>query len=348
MEHEQVEDKALIRVLAVDDSRIHTQLLAEALRRDGGLEVFTSDSKSVIAAALAHKIDILIISSSLDEQEERGYEALRELHSLRPQLRAVVLLDSSQDEVMLEAFRAGARGVLSRLDPIENLCRCVHCVHQGQIWANTQQMALVLEALASSPTARAIDGKRMELLSKREMEIVHCLAEGLTNREIAKRLSLSPHTVKNYLFRIFDKLGASNRVELLFMTLSQTNASQTVMNSVLRNHSNGELQDVLALAERVQAAEHGQPIAQLALAQELWTRRASAKDIIQAYKWYLIASDQVLQASKTVGRAMTMQQLIQAEQLAAEWLKKDRKIPPTSTIGRDRSPMMELAKASTA
>ena len=61
----------------------------------------------------------------------------------------------------------------------------------------------------------------MSLLSRREQQVVLLLEEGLTNREIGARLSLSRHTVKNYLLKIFDKLGLSNRVELLFLTLSQ-------------------------------------------------------------------------------------------------------------------------------
>jgi DNA-binding NarL/FixJ family response regulator len=60
----------------------------------------------------------------------------------------------------------------------------------------------------------------MNLLSKREADVVGCLAEGLTNREIGERLDLSQHTIKNHMFRIFDKLGVSNRIELMFMTLS--------------------------------------------------------------------------------------------------------------------------------
>jgi DNA-binding CsgD family transcriptional regulator len=68
----------------------------------------------------------------------------------------------------------------------------------------------------------------LSLLSRREQQVVHCLAEGLTNREIGARLGLSRHTVKNYLLKIFDKLGVSNRVELLFLTLSQP-ASATLV-----------------------------------------------------------------------------------------------------------------------
>lgn len=206
MEREQFESK-VPRVLVVDTSLIHTQLVAHALRQDPALEVFTSrsDARSVIEAALAPNLDVLVISSNLDEKANRGCEVLRELRGLRPELRSVVLLDSSKDEVIFEAFRAGARGVFGRLDSVETLSKCLHCVHQGQIWANSKQLEIVLEAFASSPTVRALDAKGMTLLSKREMDVVQSLAEGLTNREIAKRFGLSQHTVKNYLFRIFDK-----------------------------------------------------------------------------------------------------------------------------------------------
>ena len=346
MERKQVGGSTLIHVLIVDNSLLHTQLLMNALRRDQDLEVFTSDSdvRSVVEASLASNVDVLVISSNLDEQVNRGFEVLRELHRLRPGLRSIVLLDSSKPEVILEAFRAGARGVFSRLESIENLCKCVRCVHEGQIWADSHHMAVALEALASSPNVRAVDAKGLSLLSKREMEIVQSLSEGLTNREIAERLRLSQHTVKNYLFRIFDKLGASNRVELLFMTLSQTNSSQTVLNSLLRNCTDGGVQEILATAERKPAAEQGGPLAQLALAQLLWTRKANPMDIVQAYKWFLIASSQISQMTKTVSRAMTMEQLIYAEQLAAEWLKQT-KIPPAS-VAHDHPPTVSLGAAS--
>src|ERR1700681_203759 len=101
-------------------------------------------------------------------------------------------------------------------------------------------MSFAVEALASSPVLRAVDGKGLSLLSKREMDVVRSLAEGLTNREIAERMGLSPHTVKNYLFRVFDKLGVSNRTELLFMTLNQGgNAEDTAGPRPAANLSDG-------------------------------------------------------------------------------------------------------------
>src|SRR5579885_3192394 len=147
-----------IRVLVVDSSVIHTQLLADALRRDELLEVISSDSKTVVETALQRVIDVLVISATLDEQTFRGFEILRELRASRPELRAVVLLDYSRPEPVLDAFRAGARGVFSRFESIEKLCKCVRSVHAGQIWANSEEMSVALQGLSSAPAVHALDG----------------------------------------------------------------------------------------------------------------------------------------------------------------------------------------------
>jgi DNA-binding NarL/FixJ family response regulator len=321
-----------IRVLVVDNTRIHTQLLADALSRDRGLDVNSgdSDSHSLIAAAVAHKTDVLLISSNLDEEPHRAFEVLRELRASHPQIRAVVLLDSSKRDFILHAFRAGARGIFSRHDSVESLCKCVRTVHEGQIWATSLQMSFAVEALASSPTVRAVDANGLDLLSKREMEVVRSLAEGLTNREIAERLGLSQHTIKNYLFRVFDKLGVSSRVELLFMTLSQAGPAQSLLPSLLANPANGGRHDEATIAVCQKAAEQGLPTAQLALAQLYSARRAGPKDMVYAYMWFLIANEQITRAKNHVNKTMTMEQLLEAEQRAAEWMRKARKIPPSS------------------
>lgn len=340
--------EAVIRVLVADDTRLHTQLLADALRRDGEFEVISSDSQELVARADLRNIDVLLLSSDLNDQPAGGFEVLREVHAAHPNLRAVMLLDSSKSESILAAFRAGARGVLSRQDSIEILSKCIKKVHQGQIWANSEQMGLVVEALAGSrgQGQNAFNAQGIEQLSKREIEVVNSVAEGLTNREIAKRLGLSEHTVKNYLFRVYDKLGVSSRVELLFMTLNRATASEPSSNSFTKNGIDQDLQGASILAGYQRAAEQGVPVAQLELARYFWTRRADSKDLIQAYKWYLIASHQISRTSKTVGKALTMEQLLQAEQMAADWLKKTHKLASASIRETDDRPANAVLRAA--
>ena len=322
-----------IRVFVADDTRLHTQLLADALRRDGDLEVISTDAQELVSRIDLPGADVLLVSSDLNGQPDSGFEILRQLHSSHPNLRAVLLLDTSRSESVLGAFRAGARGVLSRQDSIETLSKCIRRVHQGQIWANSEQMGLVVEALATSPNPSAALAQSIDQLSKREMEVVTCVAQGLTNREIAKQLTLSEHTVKNYLFRVYDKLGVSSRVELLFMTLSRASSPEPAPTDVGK-----DLQNASILVGYERAAEQGVPAAQLELARYYWTRRTDAKDLIQAYKWYLIAGHQISRTSKSVGKALTMEQLLEAEQLATEWLKKSQKAGPTPLRSQSQRP----------
>jgi DNA-binding NarL/FixJ family response regulator len=216
-----------IRVLIADNTSIHSQLLADAMKRDHRIHVLAAVSSFSEFLELASRlpVDLGLIGSSLDEQPGRGFELLRALRTLRPNVPAIMLLESSRREIVLEAFRAGAKGIFSKDGHSGALCKCVRRVYEGQVWANGRELHVALDALATAPV-RAFDPKGVALLSQRELDIVQLLAQGLTNLEIGQRISLSKHTVKNYLVRIFDKLGVANRLELLSMILGQPGVMQ--------------------------------------------------------------------------------------------------------------------------
>jgi DNA-binding NarL/FixJ family response regulator len=102
----------------------------------------------------------------------------------------------------------------------------VRTVHAGQIWANAEQIEFVFRAFAEAPVTRLVSADGEVLLSAREQQVVRFVAEGLNNREIAAQLALSEHTVKNYIFHIFNKLGISSRVELVLYAVSQRLSSK--------------------------------------------------------------------------------------------------------------------------
>jgi two-component system nitrate/nitrite response regulator NarL len=326
-----------IRVLVADSSHIHTHLLADALKRDPLLEAvpFDADSHSLVAAGVSLQIDVVVISASLEEQPSRGFEVLRELRSACPGIRSVILLDSIKDEAVLNAFRAGARGIFGKSQPADVLCKCVRSVYQGQIWANSRELAVAVEALANAPALRAVNSDGMNLLSKRELQVVRCLAEGLTNREIADRLKLSQHTVKNYLFRVFDKLGVSSRVELLFMTLSQSGSSQPSAVDGPKGSDHGGLHDEFVILQK--AAEAGLPAAQLALSQLYLVRRKDPKDVVHAYMWYLIALERASQGGKHIAELLTAEQIDEAQEKARAWLFRLKEISPATLEGAPRT-----------
>ena len=231
-----------------------------------------------------------------------------------------MLLNSSEQEVVLEAFRAGARGVYSKEESVSDLSKCVRWVHEGQIWANSKQISALVQAWSSGHHVRAVDARGVNLLSKREREIVSRAAQGLTNREIATQLGLSPHTVKNCLFRIFDKLGVSNRVELLLMTIDHNRDARSSYQYFLRNNGDFSLHDEAMLIGCQRAAEAGVLMAQLALAQHYSSNGRNPSDRCDSYVWYSIVMQQLSQAWTDIAQEMTMDQVVEAEQRAARLL----------------------------
>jgi len=165
--------------------------------------------------------DVVVVSAGLEGKPSAGLEALRDLRLTRSSTRLIVLLGSSEAGQVIEAFAQGARGVLCKSAGFEALCKCIRSVHAGQVWADSNQLGWVVKALEEREPARAVPAPGNSQLTGREEEIVRMVAEGLPNGEICATLGLSAHTVKNHLSHIYEKLGVSNRVELLFYALSK-------------------------------------------------------------------------------------------------------------------------------
>jgi len=168
-----------------------------------------------------HNPDVALVSAALQEGPRSGLDILRMLQSACPRTKTILLLDHSDRELVVEAFRNGARGVYFRTDPLDMLSKSIHSVHLGQVWASSHELQYLLEELVQKMPISSIEIQGDVHLTDREVQVVGLVAEGYTNREISGVLGLSEHTIKNYIFRVFDKVGVSTRVELALFAMNQ-------------------------------------------------------------------------------------------------------------------------------
>jgi DNA-binding NarL/FixJ family response regulator len=211
-----------IRVLVVTADSMTSELLKNAFahgRRDFRVETLTGSSQQIIGELGAHKVDVALISEELQDGLLAGSKVLQKLCDSH-HIPAIMLLQSSKPECVVNAFRDGARGVVYRSCSLKSLSKCIETVHQGQIWASNEDLEHLLNVLKrlEPPQFNGADG--MPLLTRREEEVVQMVADGLRNREIAQRLKVKEHSIRNYLYRIFEKLGVSTRVELILYAFS--------------------------------------------------------------------------------------------------------------------------------
>jgi DNA-binding CsgD family transcriptional regulator len=241
------------------------------------------------------------------------------MRSLHPNIKGVILLESSRSQDILDCFRAGARGIFSKHDRLENLGKCIRRVYEGQVWARSVELAVVLEALANLPMVHATNHKGVDLLSSREREVTQYVASGMTNTEIAQALGLSRHTVKNYLFRIFDKVGVSSRTELICHTMSR----------IERPAEDREIDVGEKLSRLIKAAESGIPCAQRQLAEHYLFANGSS-DLVAAYMWFLLCQETAKDVNREVdarktslAETMSARQIAEAERRARAWLQQE-------------------------
>ena len=212
-------------MLVADSGPLQAQLLTRALRsrREFEVSAVALEVSALQSFLQSNHPDVALIAGN----QLPDLSLLRWLRITHPKVAPVLLAESNDRELVLNALRAGARGIfLFTQDPFRMLCKCIRCVSRGEIWINNQQMHHVLDALSEVPALRVVNANGRTLLTPREEQVVALVADGLSNRDVANELGLSEHTIKKYLLRIFDKVGISSRVELVLYAMSHGEKSQ--------------------------------------------------------------------------------------------------------------------------
>lgn len=205
-----------LRAFIVDRDAMSSHLLAEALVRSRRCDTTAIPAGDLLRNLALREIDLLIISADLTTSSGSGLDLAESVGRAYPKVMMIVLLKQADHHSIISALKAGARGIFSRQRPMAEFLDCVDHVRKGYLWAGKEETDTLIEVFRSIPTAPGLGPNSSLPLTKRELEVVQCAATGKTNRAIASELGLSEHTVKNYLFRAFEKLGVSSRSELLF------------------------------------------------------------------------------------------------------------------------------------
>lgn len=219
--------KTPISVLIVTRDNMTGELLKNAFargRKDFAVQTLTGSSQKVIGQLRAHKPQVALITEELQDGQEAGAKVLQKLRDFQD-TSAIMLLHDSKPECVVNAFRDGARGIFYRNHSLKALSKCIQTVHRGQIWASNEDLEHVMNALGHTKPLRLHNADGKPLFTRREEDVVRLVVDGLKNREIAQRLRVKEHSIRNYLHRIFEKLGVSTRVELILYAFSQRDSN---------------------------------------------------------------------------------------------------------------------------
>jgi two-component system nitrate/nitrite response regulator NarL len=277
-----------LRILVADRNRMESQLLAEFLARDPRFEVVAvATAADVFSIATTRQPHVALISADLDSTAKKGFQIARNIHSRHSSIHIVMLLETSSRESVIGAFRCGAAGVFCRKDPLPELPACIERVGRGELWVRSSQSQFLLEALRSAPSFDGIEAAKIDLLSPRELQVAEAAAQGQSNKQIANQLTLSEHTIKNYLIRIFEKLGVSNRIELLFQLFSECNDRASTGRVGVR--SGGESDN--SIQTYLKNAQEGVVAAQFIVGLAYLEGYGVEKDERSAYYWLRMAEE---------------------------------------------------------
>jgi len=209
-----------VRILLADDHPVVRIGVRNMLRAEGHFEVVgeASDGDEAITQTLELLPDILLLDLSMPRMP--GLEAMRAIMSGSPRVKILLLTATISTQQIIEALQIGARGIVTKDALIDQLTSAIDAVMQGDYWINGQRVVNLVGALHDLMQKAAVPERKTYGLTPRELEVVGCIVEGCSNRDIAKQFAISEETVKRHLSNIFDKTGVSTRLELALFAIA--------------------------------------------------------------------------------------------------------------------------------
>jgi DNA-binding NarL/FixJ family response regulator len=204
-------ESSVLRVMLVDDHALVRSAIRQAITAPD-VEVVGEASTAEEALALAPTLRPDVMLLDLDLPGMSGSHLVRELAPRLPQTKIVMLTVSTSRRDLLDAMRHGARGYLTKDLSPDALLRSVRGIRRGDLPMSRVFAAHVVDELARA-ARRGSGTAPASGLSTREEEVLHLLADGLTDREIAENLQISPRTVETHVSNVLHKLGVRNRAE---------------------------------------------------------------------------------------------------------------------------------------
>ena len=211
-------DGHFIRVIVADTQAIFRAGLRKVFAVEDDIRVVgqAESLAQTIAAVKKFSAELLILEATLAPHPA---EAVSDLLRQCPGLRIVVVTSEPNEELTLDLLRRGAHSVVSREVEPELMVDCVRKVSKGEPWLDSRGILWVLEAFRTQGTRPTTSRSKVQLTPK-ETTIVACVTQGMKNKEIALRVGTTEQVVKNYLRKVYDKLGVADRLELALYCLN--------------------------------------------------------------------------------------------------------------------------------
>jgi two-component system, NarL family, nitrate/nitrite response regulator NarL len=219
--HEDVQtpatDKAVIRILLADSQAIYRVGMRKVFAVEDDLRVVAQiDNLSNLMTALErYPAEVLLLEGNLLAGTTN---VIPEIVRLAPEIKIIVQTAATDEAHTVELYRRGVRGIIPRSISPDLLIRCVRKIAAGETWIDNQSVNWVIEAYRSQATALT-NPRSQPRLSQKELAIITCITQGKRNKEIAYQLGTTEQVIKNYLRKIYDKLGVSDRLELALYCL---------------------------------------------------------------------------------------------------------------------------------